>query len=235
MEIYARGKNIPTFAFGNLFTQGENLADEIVFIVDRYYCGKDLSLCTFAMRGVTEENWEADQVLPMTVDVSTLRLTWRVADTFNLNAGKLMLELRASEIIEGETHTVIKYNMPPVEVAPTVSGQNGPLPETAEQAVSEINEAVGEGLIQLQGKIDSFDLTPYEQQIADETEAAIADIQHEAEEYDIADILLRLGAAEASIAALAARPEVIPLTRAQYEALATKADALYVIIGEGDE
>lgn len=232
MEIYARGKNIPTYAFGNLFTQGENLADEIVFIVDRYYCGKDLSLCSFAIRGVTEDNWEANQVLPMEVSVRTIRLSWRVADTFTYNAGKLALELRASEIIENETHTVIKYNMPPVEVAPTISGQNGPLPDTAEQAVSEINEAVSDGLDELQQKIDSFDLTPYEEQLEAETAADLALLQQKIDDFDLDSIEDRLDGIDSSIASLAARPEIIPLTRAQYEALVTKEDALYVIIDE---
>jgi len=208
MEIYAKGKNIPTYAFGNLFTQGENLADEIVFVVGRYYCGKDLSLCTFAVRGVTGDNWEADQVLPMLVDVDTIRLIWRVADTFTYNAGKLRLELRASELIEGEPHTVIKYHMQPVMVAPTVSGQNGPLPETAEQAVSEINAAVGDGLSAIQQKIDDFDLD---------------------------SVLQRLDGIDSDINALYARPEVIPLTRAQYDALVRKESALYVIIEEDEE
>ena len=206
MEIFARGKNIPTYPFGSLFTQGENLADVIVFVVDRYYCGKDLSLCTFAVRGVTEDNWEADQVLPLEVDVNTIRLIWRVSSNFTYNSGKLRLELRGSELIDGEPHTVIKYNMPPVEVAPTISGQNGPLPETAEQAVSEINEAVGEGLIVIQQKIDSFDLSAVEQ---------------------------RLDGIDSEISALRARPKIIPLTRAQYDALAHKEEALYVITEEG--
>lgn len=233
MEIYARGKNIPSYPFGNLFVQGENLADAIVFVVDRYYCGKDLSLCTFAIRGVTEGNWEADQVLPMEVGVRTISLTWRVADTFTCNAGKLRLELRASEIIEGETHTVIKYSMSPVEVAPTVSGQNGPLPESAEQAVSQINEAVGDGLIELQQKIDSFDVTPYEQQIAGETAAGIELIQQKIDSFDLSEIEQRLDGIDSDISTLYARPKIIPLTRAQYDALAQKEAALYVIIGEG--
>ena len=232
MEIYARGKNIPTYAFGNLFTQGENLADVIVFVVDRYYCGKDLSLCTFAVRGVTEENWEADQVLPMEVDVKTLRLIWRVADTFTYNAGKLMLELRASEIVEGDTHTVIKYSMPPVEVAPTISGQNGPLPETAEQAVSEINEAVGDGLTALQQKIDSFDITPFEDQLAAETAADLALLQKKIDDFDLDAVEDRLDDIDDDISALYARPKIIPLTRAQYDALVQKENALYVIIEE---
>ena len=35
MEIYAKGKNIPTYDFGDLFIQGERFADTIVFVVDR--------------------------------------------------------------------------------------------------------------------------------------------------------------------------------------------------------
>jgi len=233
MEIHANGKNIPTYAFGNLFVQGENLADTITFVVDRYYCGKDLSLCAFAIRGVTEENWEADQVLPQEVDVRTIRLTWNVSDSFTFNAGKLTLELRASEITEGETNIVVKYSMPPVYVAPTIAGRNGPLPDTAEQAVSEINAAVDEGLDALQQKIDSLDIAALEARLAAETEADLELLREAMEEFDLDEVSARLDKMEEDTQTYLARPEVVALTRAEYDAITPKENSLYVIIQGG--
>lgn len=233
MEIHANGKNIPTYAFGNLFVQGENLADTITFVVDRYYCGKDLSLCTFAIRGVTEENWEADQVLPQEVDIRTIRLTWRVSDSFTYNAGKLTLELRASEVTENEANIVVKYSMPPVYVAPTIAGQNGPLPDTAEQAVSEINAAVGEGLDALQQKIDSLDVDALEAQLTAATEADLELLSEAMDEFDLDEVNARLDQMEEDTQTYLARPEVVALTRAEYDAITPKENSLYVIIQGG--
>ncbi len=234
MEIYAKGKNIPTYAFGSLFVQGENLADVITFVVDRYYCGKDLSLCTFAIRGVTEENWEATQVLPQEVDTSVIRLTWRVSDSFTYNAGKLSLELRASEISDNDVHTVVKYSMAPVNVAPTISGQNGPLPDTSEQAVSEINAAVGEGLDELQAKIDSLDINEYTAQLISATEADLELLQEKMDDFDLDEVEARLDKMEEDTATYLARPEVVALTREQYDAITPKKNSLYVIIQGGN-
>lgn len=217
MKIYAKGKNIPTYAFANLFTQGENHADIIHFIVDRYYCGKDLSLCTFTMRGLTSGNYEVSQNLPMelvTADKITLR--WKVSDSFTHNSGKLRLELRASETVSEIDYTILKYSMAEVNVAETPSGQNGPLPETAEQAVSEINEAVGNGIAELNG----------------ETSADLALLQQKMDDFNLEEVEARLDQMEEDTQTYLARPEVIPVTRAEYDSIEHKENSLYVIIGE---
>ncbi|MBR4627618.1 MAG: hypothetical protein IKO47_07975 [Ruminococcus sp.] len=233
MVIHANGKNIPTYAFGSLFIQGESLADVITFVVDRYYCGKDLSLCDFAVRGVTEENWEANQVLPMEVGERTISLTWNVSDSFTYNAGKLLLELRASETSAGGVNTVVKYSMSPVYVAPTIAGRNGPLPDTAEQAVSEINAAVSEGLEDLQEKIDSLDITEYTAQLTSATEADLELLSEAMDEFGLDEVNARLDKMEEDTQTYLARPEVVALTRAEYEAITPKEDSLYVIIQGG--
>ena len=217
MEIYAKGENIPTYAFANLFTQGENFADIIRFVVDRYYCGKDLSMCTFTIRGLTSGNWEVSQNLLMelvTEDKITLR--WKVADTFTHNAGNLKLELRASETVSETDYTIIKYSMADVNVAETPAGQNGPLPETSEQAVSEINEAVGNGIAEL----------------TSETAADMALLQQKMDDFDLEEVEARLDQMEEDTQTYLARPEVIPVTRAEYESIIHKQNSLYVIIGD---
>lgn len=206
MEVTANGKNIPTCAFGNLFIQGEKLADTIVITVDRYHDGRDLSLCSFCIRGLTEDGWEVNQTLTPTADETSIRLEWQVSEVFTANSGKLRLELRASQLDRDDNEIlVVKYNMQPVTVAPTVSGTNGPLPETAEQAVSQINGAVDTGLRELSDAQESFDL--------DEVKA-------------------RLDAMDSNIALFLARPEVIPMTAQEYASSVHKANSLYVITGE---
>ncbi|MBR2282797.1 MAG: hypothetical protein IJ874_00030 [Ruminococcus sp.] len=205
MKVKADGKNIATYAFGNLFIQGEKLADTIAISIDRYHDGTDLSECSFCIRGQTENGYEVQQTLIPVIGEDTITLSWCVSDSFTLNSGRLMLELRASRTDENDNDTlVLKYNMQPVSVKPTPSGSNGPLPETAEQAVSEINAAAAAGLDALSEKMDSF---------------------------PIDEVTARLDAMDGNIAVFLARPEVIPMTAAEYAASVHKANSLYVIIG----
>lgn len=203
MEVYAKGKNIPTYQFGKLFIQGEKFADTINFILDRTYNGTDLAECSFCIKGLTSEHWEVEQILPyiQLIGSDKIRLEWRVSDDFTFNYGELQLELRASM---GEA-VIIKYDMPPVCVKPAVNGRNSPLPETVEQAVSQITNAAAQGLAQIQQLIDSFDL---------ETVSA------------------RLDRIEEDTATYLARPEVIAMTRSEYEAAVHKPNSLYVITEE---
>lgn len=202
MYIYAKGKNIPTYTFGELLVQGERNADSIVFCVDRYYNDEDLLNCRFCIRGLTEDGWLAEQTLfPAEAENNKLNIPWTVSGDFTTNAGILKLELRASR----EDQLIVKYNMPPVRVKETVNGMNEPLPDTAEQAVSAINDAAAEGLEQIQAKIDSFDVSTLQE---------------------------RLDNMDANIAVFLARPEVIPLKRSEYQALTVKKNALYVITEE---
>lgn len=208
MKVTANGKNIPTHSFGELFIQGEKLADTIEFVIDRSYCGTDLSGCTFCIRGLTEDGWELNQtLLPVVLD-DRIHLSWRVSDNFTNRSGRLRLELRASRTGENDEELlVLKYHMPPVNVAPTIAGPNGPVPETAEQAVSQINDAVAEGLSELSDMQESFDLD---------------------------EVMARLDAMDEAIAVFLARPEVIPMTAYEYAHSVHKANALYVITGEDE-
>ena len=205
MEVYANGKNIPSYSFGNLFTQGELFADKITFFVKRYYEGNDLLSCNFTMKGVTENNYQAVQTLyPENAGNDMISLEWRVADIFTANSGKLFLEITASKYQDGTAQTILKLTMNPVYVRPTLHGQNAPLPDTEDQFLAEIAQAVSEGLDEIQAKINSFDLT---------------------------EVNERLDSMDDKCDEFLSRPAVIPVTQAEYDALEEKTDSLYVITG----
>ncbi len=206
MEVFAKGKNIPTYAFGNLFVQGEKFADTIMLVVDRFYNDTDLSECRFVIVGLTEDGWEVSQVLEnKRSNMEHTQIKWDVSGDFTANAGKLRLELRALEKNNDEIVTVIKYDMPPVYVKPTISGKNEPLPATNEQLINSISALTAECMEKLQNKMNDFNLEQTEQ---------------------------RLNQMEKDTAVYLARPEVIPVSRSEYNSIQHKENALYVIIGE---
>lgn len=203
MEIYANGKNIPTYPFSRLFRQGEKFADTITIIVDRYYGENDLSMCSFVMRGVNENNEEALQPLIPDVSDYSLIFRWNVSESFTAASGKLSLELRASKTDENdEPLLIMKYSMESVTVTESPSGENIPLPSASEQIISEIAEAANFYIEQLMG-------------------------------FDIEAVNNRLDAMDTGIAEFLARPEVIPITQSEYDVTPHKRDALYVIVKEG--
>lgn len=206
MKIYAREKNIPTYALSGLLTQGEKFSDTVVFSVDRFYDGKDLYGCSFVIRAVGESSFEA--VAPLSSSVAEgdrIELEWRVSDFFTAVAGELELEITASKITDGETELVLKYNMAPIKVNPSPAGENAVVPDTAEQIKAEIAQQTDEGLEQIQALIDSFDLTATEE---------------------------RLDKMESDTAVYLARPEVVALTQEEYDSIALKKNSLYVIVKE---
>lgn len=207
MEIYAKGKNIPTFAFGNLFTEGECFADTITFYIERFYNGMDLMNFSFLIKGVNESNYEAVQSLFPKDCGDYLALEWPVSSYFTVRAGKLELELRASKGTEEADSVVVKYAMPPVYVNPSPEGTNAVVPDTAEQLMSEITDAVSAG---------------------------IAEINEAAAGFDIAAVEERLDNMDENISVFLARPEVIPMTQNEYDTAAHKQNSLYVIVKEAE-
>ncbi|MCR5729591.1 MAG: hypothetical protein K6G20_04445 [Ruminococcus sp.] len=207
MELYAKGKNIPTHPIGRLFIQGEKFGDTVKINLSRIYEGIDLAGFSFVVHGITSEGWEAVQALVVIVRNDKIVLDWDVSPDFTLNSGKLDLELRASGTYNG-VERILKFNMPSVEVIPTVNGRNGPLPETGEQLISQINGAAAAGLQEIQSEIEAFDLESVEE---------------------------RLDNIEADTAIYLARPEVIPVTQAEYDQSVHKQNALYVIVEEDEE
>lgn len=206
MIIYAKDKNIPTYALSGLLTQGEKYSDTIIFSAERFYDGKDLYGCSFIIRGVGGSSLEAVQPLVCSLAAEDrLELEWRVSDFFTAVAGELELEITASRITDGETELVLKYNMAPIKINPSPAGENAVVPDTAEQIKAEIAKQTDEGLEQIQALIESFDLAAVEE---------------------------RLDKMEADTAIYLARPEVVALTQEQYDRITPKENSLYVIVKE---
>lgn len=206
MNIYAKGKTIPTYPFANLLKQGECYADVINFIIGREYEGKDLSGCSFLMRGINSENCEAQQILTPEVSEESIALGWRVSEDFTAVSGRLLLELRASELSEDGTETlVLKFDMAPITVEESPTGENTVLPDTSEQLLSQIAEAADE---------------------------AVSSIEEAGSKFDIEAVSERLDNIEQATQVYLARPEVIPVTQGEYNTLAHKENALYVIVKE---
>lgn len=213
MEIFALGKNIPTYSFGRLFVQGEHCADRITFVVDKSYGGSDLSECDFCMIGISGEKWEVCQMLTPVVCGGKIKLDWTVSNTFTQNSGKLELELRASKNDE----LVLKYDMQPVYVKPALNGENAPLPDVSEQMISDIAAAAAQGV----------------EDVGAAKSSAMSELQQKMDEFGLEETGARLDRMEADTAVYLARPEVIALTREEYESLTPKSDSLYVIVTEG--
>lgn len=205
MELTAKGKNIPTYPIGNLFIQGECFADTIYIMVDRYYDRWDLSECSFSIKGETESGEVITSALLFKPMEKKLRVIWQVSDLFVKNTGRLLLELKASKVVNGTVKCVVKYDMPPVFVKPTLEGTNEVLPDTSEQIVAEVNKAAADGLAEIRAEIDAFDLESVNQ---------------------------RIDNMDAACATFLARPEVIAVTQKEYDSSEHKSNSLYVIIEE---
>lgn len=229
MQITANGKNINTYPFKNLLIQGEKFSETIVFLVDRFHNETDLGKCSFLIRGVTEKNEEAEQVLTVYVFEKSVALFWNISDNFTVTAGRLQLEIKALLADNSGTgqrlilkyniqmrHTknitndmrqrlILKYNMAPIFIKESPLGNNTPMPDVREQVLNEIDMAVSDGLNQIQQLIDSF---------------------------DISEVEARLDNMEAQLAELNARPKVEPLTQQQYNRKAHEPNVLYVIVQE---
>lgn len=205
MELIAKGKNIPTYQIGSLFIQGESYADTIHIVIDRFYNGWDLSECSFVIKGETESGKIATSVLLFETLDDKLRLAWEVTGLFTRYPGKLMLEITASMIKNGMLLCVVKYDMPPVNIKPALTGTNEVIPDTAEQTIAQINQAAADGLAEIQTEIDAF---------------------------DIDSVNSRLDAMEEACMTFLARPEVIAVTQSEYDSSEHKADSLYIIIEE---
>lgn len=239
MEVFAKGKNIPTYPFGNLFIQGEKLADTITVSIERYYNGHDLNEYNFMIVGLTENDSEINQVLvSRTADNHYIRLKWNVSGDFTVNSGKLRLELRVFKETDEEVTTMIKYDMPSVYVKPTIKGKNEILPDTQEQFISNITLFTAECMEELQNYTTTTEtnlqnsVESFKTEIQQKLDDFNAWVQDELNSFDIDGTKQRLDDMEADTAIYLARPEVIPVTRSQYITIQHKKNALYVITEE---
>lgn len=214
MEVFSTGKNIPTYSFGNLFIQGEKFADTIIFALERFYNNSDIAGYNFMVVGLTEDGYEINQVIiPESTDENFIRLKWNVSGDFTAQSGKLRLELRACE---ENGNVIIKYDMPAINVKPTIKGINESLPETNEQFINSISAVTADCMEQLQGSVNNFNIW----------------VQNQLDSFNLEETNNRLDSIESDTAVYLARPEVIPVTRAEYNSIEYKQNALYVITGE---
>ncbi|MDE6538850.1 MAG: hypothetical protein K2K66_01545 [Ruminococcus sp.] len=228
MEVFSNGKNIPTYSFGNLFIQGEKFADTVIISLERFYNNSDISGYKFMVAGLTEDDYEINQVImPESIDEKFIKLRWNVSGDFTAHAGKLCLELRAFEDTNSEINTIIKYDMPPVNVKPTINGLNESLPDTNEQFINSITIVTADCLEQLQSSINSANDT-----LQDSINTFNVWVQSQIDSFNLDETNNRLDNMEADTAVYLARPEVIPVTRSQYNSTTHKKNALYVITGE---
>ena len=226
MEIFANGKNIPTYPFSRLFTQGEHCADTITFVLDRFYNGIDLADCSFTLIGLTEDKWEVNQTLLPIISGEKLKLDWKVMSSFTVNAGLLQLEMRVSRNDE----LILKFQMRPVFVSPALNKKNEPLPETAEQLISEINNAASEAMEKIQDKIGNLDISPYISELRQTAKQYLSMLDEKMAEFDLDETNARLDKMEETLAMYLARTEVVALTQEEYDSIPHNGNFLYVII-----
>lgn len=227
MNVFSRGKNIPTYSFGNLFIQGEKFADTINFSLERFYNDSDIGDYKFMITGLTEDGFEVSQVIIPEVEDNTVNLEWNVSENFTARAGKLRLELRAFKETNGEINTIMKYDMSPVNVKPTINGINEPIPETSEQFINNMAVVTGECLEQLQDSVNSANVA-----LQDVVNNFNVWVQGQINSFNLEETKNRLDKMEADTAVYLARPEVIPVTRSQYNSTVHRKNVLYVITGE---
>ena len=180
------------------------------------------------MRGINENGGEAQQVIVPDISDYSLIFSWNVSESFTAVSGELKLELRASVTDSGgESRLILKFGMEPVFVAESPKGENLPIPDAAEQIISEIAGVASSALEKIS---DSS-----AQAAADITSAAAsgkAQIENIISEFDISAVEERLDDMDSDIAVFLSRPEVIPMTAAQYASVTPKQNSLYVIIKE---
>ncbi len=167
MTIVSDGKNIDTLPFKNLFVQGERLSEKITFRIPRYYNDKDLLPCTFVIKGVNERNEMAEQVLAVSNKISSLDLEWNVASIFTAYPGKLNLEIQALISGGGTLEYSLKYILPPIYVRESPQGENVPVADIKEQAISEINAVISDGLNSINSAVESCDISEMNKRISD--------------------------------------------------------------------
>lgn len=122
MVLKAIGKCIDTLPIHDLLSQEESFADTVIFEVDRFHNGWDLSKFGFYLRGVTESGGETESPLTMEIDAQVLRLHWNVTPAFTTEAGTLALDLYGCiYTADADPQTdapscTIRYQLPAVQV-----------------------------------------------------------------------------------------------------------------------
>lgn len=138
VKLTANGKHIDTLAIRNLFVKGEKNANSIFIDVDTVYEGVPLNNCAFILRGVTEDGYMIEQVLPKILDDDKIIINWIITDSFTSVKGEMKLEIRA--VLNDEL--VLKYTMNPIEIADSPSGTNMPSLDVIDDALNSVQSSV---------------------------------------------------------------------------------------------
>lgn len=129
-------KAIDTSPICYLITEGEKDTDIITITVERFHDGIDLSTCTFVMRGVNSKNETTEQILQKRIENNAIVLLWKITEDFTAVPGKMKLEIRGVH----EENLIIKYQMKPITIHCSPSGTGKPLPDIAEQILSQMQQ-----------------------------------------------------------------------------------------------
>ena len=233
MMLKAIGKYIDTTPIADLLSQDETRTDTIVFEVDRFHDGLDLSEFSFMIRGITESGGETQSALRVETEDTVLHLYWTVDALFTTEAGRLALDLFGyyyqNEVpdLTQPPDRILRYQLPDV----TVRG----LPDSDAKLESRSYTAF---LLEVRAAADAA---------IEEINALVADFEaREADQFAVIDTSLAMHTTQ--IASLSAATEqqtmeigalradmtpVIAMTEAEFNALeAPAADTLYVLRAE---
>lgn len=247
MVLKANGKLIDTLPIHSLFSQEEHYADTIVFEVARFHNGMDLAEFTFAIRGVTPSGGETQTALAMQVQEQTLRLLWEVSDQFTAEGGTLRLDLFAFRYDDPEADRtttppdhVLRYQLPDVEVHPLPESEGTLDSKSYTAFLLEVKETAEDAITVMNGIVSDFEAgaAAYDARLTTvEKQSAANDVQIETLQERHAALSERVTSNETGIALLrediAAHTPVVPLTQAEYDAIASPAPlTVYVIYEE---
>ncbi len=136
MKLTAQGKFIDTAPIERLLTQGEHCSDCIHIILPTVNNEVDVRTCTFTMRTVAENGSMTETLLRMIfADDTETELLWEISNLVTAIPGLLQLELVGAK----DNTVVIKYKMPAIYVKEAVMGSNVPIPDVADEKLTQMN------------------------------------------------------------------------------------------------
>ena len=206
--LYTQNKNLLTSPIRSLVRNGENNADVITIVIDRYYGGYDLSEFGFVMEGLTSMDTLSVQTLTVESSEDSVSLLWTVTSDFTAVSGSLKLTLKA---MSSDQSVCIIFDGGEIEVAGKSSEDYLPT-ETGEQLLQQIEELIAS----FDGKI---------QTIAEQK------VNSAIEECNIPSLVKN--EIPDNIVTSDSVKTLITLTQEEYDALeSTDSEAFYIILDE---
>lgn len=234
MILKAIGKYIDTLPIADLLSQDEALTETIVFEVDRFYKGEDLSVYTFMMRGITESGGETESELTVEVQDTVLHLCWQVGPLFTTEAGSLSLDLFAfrytdetADRAETPPDYILRYQLPPVTVRGLPDSDAVLESRSYTAFLLEVKAAANDAIAAINSIVEDFEAqkTDYDTQIASLEKS----VQVHTNAIGLLSGEVETHTTQIQELQLAVTPTVA-LTQSEFNALETPAeDTLYVI------